>query len=93
MSRNPRIRVTAFAAVLALALSPMANALPANAGAVDRSESAWFETALRWVEDLAGVRRPTSGRHGNDHGARKETKSSNGGSCIDPMGNPRPWCA
>lgn len=95
MSYMSRIRTVVLVATLGLTLAPVANALPQGSGPADRSESGWFETAVRWVEEAAGLKRPGArrpGHSGSQAGVRKETNSTNGGSCIDPMGNPRPWC-
>jgi hypothetical protein len=93
MFHMSRIRTVILVIALVLALAPMANALPLNAAPVDRSESGWLDTAVRWVEE-AGLKRPGArrpGHSGSQTGVRKEANSSTGGSCIDPQGNPRPW--
>jgi hypothetical protein len=95
MFHMSRIRTVILVVALVLALAPMANALPLNAGPVDRSESGWLGTAFRWAEEAAGLKRPGArrpGHSGSQTGVRKDANSTNGGSCIDPMGNPRPWC-
>jgi hypothetical protein len=91
MVRMSRIRTVAL--IAALSLAPMANALPVNAGPVDRSETGWFDTAVRWVEEAVSLKRPTPrrpGHSGSQTGVRKDGTSTNGGSCIDPQG--KPWC-
>lgn len=91
-----RIRLVSAAVVaLTLAVAPMAHALPAERSTVQRAESGWFETALRWLEEAVGPRRP-AGRQGRSVAPAGTTKegsmTTNGGSCIDPMGNTKPWC-
>ena len=95
MSRIPRSRlVFVLVAVLALVVVPMASARSLETPQVThRTLDGWFSAALRWAEELAGLRPVTP-----DHGGRSvtppqaATKGASGGSCIDPQGTPRPWC-
>ena len=95
MTRIPRLcRLFALAAVLALTVVPLASARPLATPAVHEADGGWFGAALEWVEDLVGFRRPGPADRGRRQGqpAIPQTKSSssNGGSCIDPVGRPRP---
>jgi len=93
MPRTSRSRlVFVLVAASALVVVPMAGARSLETPQVaHRTLDGWFSAALRWVEELAGLQ-PA------DHGGRSvsapqaATKAAAGGSCIDPQGNPRPWC-
>lgn len=97
MSRKSH-RLLALAAIAALVLSiaPAAYArTPEGAQASVRADAGWVGTALQWLGDLFGARRPAMTQSDRSTGGTtKTTYSPNGGSCIDPMGNPRPfpWC-
>ncbi|HEX9943854.1 MAG TPA: hypothetical protein VGG03_17720 [Thermoanaerobaculia bacterium] len=95
MTRISRTRlVSVVVTILALIVVPMASARPLeNPQAVQRAEGGWFGTALKWLEDLAGFRRPDPGRHHRPGSQEKGGNSTTGGSCIDPTGRPRPGCA
>ncbi len=88
-------RIFASAIVLSLTMIPMAGARPLERPAAVESEGA-FTAALHWVEDLFSFRRPGPAAHGRRAGQpavqQKEGSSTNGGSCIDPVGRPSPWC-
>ncbi|HEV2846545.1 MAG TPA: hypothetical protein VG477_16945 [Thermoanaerobaculia bacterium] len=101
MYRIPGIRpVLAVAILITLSSAPAASARgpePPRSGA--RVEAGWLTTAMRWLEELTGLRRPgasvnkedtTGGVTGGTIGGGNA--STTGGSCIDPQGNPRPLC-
>lgn len=97
MSRKHLVSVIVL--ILALTMVPMAGARPVEGSqVVHQADGGWFGVALKWIEDLAGVHRPVPGRHHGHSGSQSlqkdgsGTNSSTGGSCIDPQGNPRPWC-
>jgi len=97
MTRIPRFYlVLAVVAVLGLSSVPFASARPLDTSqASHRSDSGWFETALRWLEDLTGFHRSTAGQApALPEPAQKESvpPTPTGNSCIDPYGHPRPWC-
>jgi hypothetical protein len=92
MTRISSVRlVFALALLLALVVVPVAGARPMEIPqAVHQNAGGWFETALKWLEELAGFRRPVPG-HGdwsNPQSVQK-TVTPTGGSCIDPTGSPR----
>jgi hypothetical protein len=96
MPRIPQSRlVFVLVTALALVVVPMAGARSLETPqAAHRTLDGWFSAALRWAEELAGLRAVTP-----DHGGRSATaphqqgtKAAAGGSCIDPQGNTRPWC-
>lgn len=93
MTRIPSSRLlSSFAVVLTLTLVPMASARPLEAPATLDSDGGWLGSALKWVEDAVGVRRPNAHRPGSSPQAspRQDAKTSSGGSCIDPQGYPKP---
>lgn len=87
-------RILVFTALLALIVVPMAGARTAGAPSVHPADDGWIGTALRWVEDLAGLRSPAGPHHGRfGHQTPPNTKTESAatsGPCIDPMGHPRP---
>ena len=94
MTRIPRLRrLFTLAAVLALTVVPLASARTAvERPTVHEAGGGLVGVALKWVEDFVGFRRsnPTGpGRHGQA-APRQDTKTSMGGSCIDPQGRPTP---
>jgi hypothetical protein len=95
MPRIPRSRlVFVLVTALTLVVVPMAGARSLEAPqAAQRTLDGWFSVAARWVEDLAGLR-PAAPNHGRRSATppQQQTKAAAGGSCIDPHGNPRPWC-
>lgn len=96
MTRIPRFRLLfSLVVVLTLTLVPVASARPLEAPAVHDTDGGWLGSALKWVEDLIGLRRPAPPRQGGTGSAtivQKTDNTTNGGSCIDPQGSPRPWC-
>lgn len=93
MTRIPRLRrLFALAAVLALTLVPLASARPLTTPAVHEADGGWLGTALKWVEDLVNLRRPspTGPARSGQAPPRQTAKTSLGGSCIDPQGRPVP---
>lgn len=105
MNRTPGIRlVLVIAALAALLAAPMAEARGlGSARTTARAEAGWVSAALQWLEQALGLNRPAP-RTGSST-AKEDTsgglsgagttggESTTGGSCIDPQGNPRPWCA
>ena len=94
MSRIPRLPLVLFTvAVLILVSVPLAGARPLETSqAAQRTESGWFKSALKWVEELAGFVRSAAERAPGSPDAVQKSNSPMGGSCLDPTGNPRPWC-
>ena len=82
--------VAAVVCSLMLLTTPTASALPRGDSQPEaRAESGWLGAAFEWVQSLLGLgERP--------HVTRVEGKSSSqprsqtNGSCIDPLGRPRP---
>ena len=96
MTRIPRSGfLFSLTVVLTLTLVPVASARPLEARAIHGADGGWLGSALKWVEDLIGFRRPAPPRQGGAGSpviVQKTDNSTNGGSCIDPQGSPRPWC-
>lgn len=95
MIRVPRVcLVFVVIVLLALLVVPMAGARTVSSPSIHPSDGGWVGTALRWVEDLTGLHRPAQqGHRGTKPGvSTKDTSSTNSitGTCIDPMGRPRP---
>jgi hypothetical protein len=95
MPRIPRSRlVFVLVTALTLVVVPMAGARSLETPqAAHRTLDGWFSTALRWAEELTGLR-PAKPGHGGSSvtPTQTATKAAAGGSCIDPQGNPRPRC-
>jgi len=95
MPRIPRSRlVCVLVTTLALVVVPMAGARSLETPQVaHRTLEGWFDTAVRWAEELAGLRPAAPDNGGRSATASQQgTKAAAGGSCIDPHGNPRPGC-
>jgi hypothetical protein len=93
MSRIPRLPLVLFTvAILVLVSVPLAGARPLETSpAAHRTESGWFTTALKWLEELAGFVRSAAERTtGSPDAMQKGGTTPMGGSCIDPQG--KPWC-
>ena len=95
MSRMPRMRlILAAVALLTLLAVPMAGARTMSSPSLHSGDGGWLGATLRWVEDLAGLRHPghPNGKPGRQTPPnQKDTlNTTQGGSCIDPMGRPRP---
>ncbi|HEV2851538.1 MAG TPA: hypothetical protein VHC97_01925 [Thermoanaerobaculia bacterium] len=93
MTRASRsLRLFAVVIVLSLMTVPIASARPVENPGIHESEGSWLGTALKWVEDALGTRRPNAPHPGRPGQAvlRQDTKTSSGGSCIDPHGYPMP---
>ena len=91
MTRIPRLRrLFALAAVLALTVVPLASARPVESPAAQHAGGDFVSAALKWVEDLVGLRRsgPIGPRRPVQAAPRQDAKVSMGGSCIDPQGRP-----
>jgi len=90
MTRIPRFRlVLCTVAICALILAPLASARPLGrtSQAVQRTDDGWLQTALRWVEDLAGLGGLTSDRTTSSPAPmQKDFNTPSGGACIDPQG-------
>jgi hypothetical protein len=98
MNRKPHFRtVLVIATVLALGTASVAGARPLQAPQATRNDGVgWFAAALRWLEHVAGVPRLASDRQDRSEPPATKEKPGDitptGGSCVDPQGNPRPWC-
>lgn len=94
MIRVPRVcLVFVVIALLALLMAPVAGARTVSSPSVHpAADGGWVGAALRWVEDLAGLHRQAPGHRGTKPVSTKETSTTDGvtGTCIDPMGRPRP---
>ena len=95
MTRIPRLRrLFALAAVLALIVVPLASARPLEGPAGQEADGGFISATLKWMEDLVGFRRPGPADRGRRQGQAAIPQSSNSkqqsGSCIDPVGRPRP---
>jgi hypothetical protein len=86
--------VLVIATILALGTVPLAGAHPLRASqATHQNEGGWFEAALQWLGALTGVQRSTSAQKSKPvTESPSEGGSTTGGSCVDPAGNPKPWC-
>lgn len=109
MNRTPGIRpFLVIAALTALLAAPAVEARGLGSQKPGAGvEAGWMSAALQWLEQALGLRRPaprtessttkedTSGGSlsGSGGGLLSGGASSMGGTCIDPQGNPRPWCA
>lgn len=101
MYRIPGVRPVLVVTVLITLLAvPVASARGLESPRSSaRVEAGWLTTAMRWLEELAGLRRPAprTGASVNKEDTTGGTSGSGaastmGGSCIDPQGNPRPLC-
>jgi hypothetical protein len=92
MFRVSRVRlVLVLVALIVLSVVPMAGARAVNSPSVHPADSGWIGAAVRWVEDLAGLNRPVHhGRSGAPTVVNTKMDDSVTGTCIDPMGRPRP---
>jgi hypothetical protein len=95
MSRIPYRRILVVAALLALVMVPVASARTVQPRSVDAvQDGGWIGATLRWAEELVGLRRPGHRPGQSGPKAPPNTKaedfSSVGGTCIDPMGRPKP---
>lgn len=89
MFRLPLVLVIAI--VLTLASVPFASARPvATPQVVERAADGWIGAAVRWLEDLVGGQRSSSGRAASSPASSQ--KGATGSSCLDPYGHPKPWC-
>ena len=87
--------VLVIAAVCALVSAPLASARPlATSGVLERTVDGWIGAAMRWVGDVAGLRRSSSEPAiASPMATQKGNQSTTNTSCIDPQGKPKPWCA
>jgi hypothetical protein len=96
MSRMPRVRlVLVAAALLALLVMPIAGARTLGLQSIHPAGSDWIGGVLSWAQNFVGLRQ--AGHHGRSGPQsplnQKDTASTNGaqgGSCLDPLGRPRP---
>jgi hypothetical protein len=107
MNRTPGIRLfLVIAALTALLAAPAAEARGLGSQRPGAGvEPGWMSAAVQWLEQALGLRRPaprtgsstakedTSGGGLSGGGTGAGDASTMGGSCIDPQGYPRPWCA
>ena len=96
MTRVPRIcLVFVVTALLALLMAPVAGARTVSSPPAQLSGRGWLGAALHWVEDLVGLRPHGHRGHGSSVQQKDgsgSTSQTNGGSCVDPFGRPRPLC-
>ena len=88
--------VLVIAIVLALASVPFASARPLGTSpSIERTAGGWIGTAVRWLEDVAGLQRSISNRAAAAPTANQKDggNAATGGSCLDPQGHPKPWCS
>ena len=82
--------VSVFALSLNIAVVPAAQAKPFESGRVNSGMSkGWVDAALDWLNWFLG--QPKDKTKDAGHGPKKVI-ASDGGVCIDPLGNPKP-CA
>ena len=83
--------VAAVVCSLMLLTTPTASALPRGDSQPEaRAESGWLGAAFEWVQSLLGLgERPHPRVEGK---SSSDLRSRTNGSCIDPQGNPKPWC-
>jgi len=95
MTRTSRFHlILCTVALCALVAAPLASARPLDrtSQVVQRTDDGWFDTALRWVEDLVGVHPSPLGRAASSpSSSQKDFNTPAGGACIDPTG--RPGCS
>lgn len=84
--------VAAVVCSMAFVTAPGANAaLRGDSQTEAGTESGWLGAAFDWLQSLLG-----SGERRSDRRVEKSTSkpiSQYNGSCIDPQGRTRPWCA
>jgi len=96
MSHRPRVRlVLAVIALFALLIVPMAGARTLDSQSIHPADSNWIGGVLSWAQNLVGLHRPShphgqSGRQTPNQKTDSTLNATQGGSCIDPMGRPRP---
>lgn len=96
MRRTPRYFVTILVALTILLVAPL-SAGARGPGAPQpnlRAAESWVDAAIGWLQDLLASHRPARRPHSSDSGIiqQKDAEHPLGGSCIDPQGNPKPWC-
>lgn len=96
MHRTSRYFVTILVAITILFVaSHSAGAREAGAPRPNpRAAESWVDAAVGWLQDVLASHRPARRPHSSDSGIiqQKEAEHPLGGSCIDPQGNPKPWC-
>ncbi len=107
MSHSLCCRLSAAVVVILslVALAPAAHARPFASGETALTgDLSWFDAALSWLQSLLPGGERTLGRLTGtvSQAGKKVTDPPGGGliivvvpntgSCIDPQGNPRPWC-
>jgi len=94
MHRASRYLVTILVALTILFVAPH-SAGARGPGAPQpnlRTAESWVDAALGWLQDVLTPRRPARHQHTSGAPGGIQTKDATGGSCIDPQGNPKPWC-
>jgi hypothetical protein len=92
MIRIPRVcLILVVTALLVLMVAPIAGARTVSSPSAHPSESGWIGAALHWVEGLVGIHHPAaSGHRGTKPVTTKAEEDAIIGTCIDPMGRPKP---
>lgn len=80
-----------FALSLNITLAPAAHATPNESGRVDSGTSrSWVDAAVDWLNQFLGRQVQDSAQSSKKVIAFDSSSTTDGGSCIDPWGNPRP---
>lgn len=84
--------VSVFALSLNIAVVPAAQAKPHESGRATSSTSTrgWMDHAMEWMNMLLGKQVKSTTQSAKKAVSFDGGASTNGGPCIDPMGNPRP---
>jgi hypothetical protein len=77
---------------LTFATTPVANALPREGSSpAVRAESSWLGATLDWLQSLLDRSERSQGwQEGKPAPTVSQEKKASNGSCIDPLGRPRP---
>ena len=96
-SRSVITLIVAFSILLTVPMAAGARALETPRSTLAVAEG-WLGTALDWLQEALSLH-GRGGRHRSPAPPTSiqaqdgtTTSSSTGGSCIDPQGNPKPWC-
>ena len=94
MHRALRSLITILVALSILLAVPLAAGArgPETPQPNPRAAESWVGDALGWLQDVLAPRRPASHRHASGAPGGIQAKDATVGSCIDPQGNPKPWC-
>jgi hypothetical protein len=91
MIRIPRVcLVLVVTALLVLMMAPVAGARTVSSPSAHTSESGWVGAALQWVGELVGIHHPAPSGHRGTKQVTTKLEEVITGTCIDPMGRPRP---